>query len=112
MIPSTSAARATTKAKDTAEESKPEAMADKLPEGFFDDAKMDAKVGRISDQGDEIVSRLLSVIVTVACLLCLISSCGLLCMLAHTYPHKPQRKNKMTICNHQADSPLYLRPSK
>ena len=49
MIPSTSAAPATTKAKDTAEESKPEAMADKLPEGFFDDAKMDAKVRILSN---------------------------------------------------------------
>ena len=27
-------------------------------------------------------------------------------MLAHTYLHKPTRKNKLTMCNHQADSPL------
>ena len=31
-------------------------------------------------------------------------------MLIHTYPHKPLRKIKVTICNHQADSPLYLWP--
>ena len=31
-------------------------------------------------------------------------------MLTHTYPHKPLRKNKVTICNHQADSPLNLWP--
>ena len=31
-------------------------------------------------------------------------------MLTHTYPHKPQRKTKVTICNHQADSPLYVWP--
>ena len=31
-------------------------------------------------------------------------------MLTHTYPHKPLRKNKVTICNHQADSPLYVWP--
>ena len=29
-------------------------------------------------------------------------------MLSHTYPHKPLRKTKVTICNHQADSPLYV----
>ena len=29
-------------------------------------------------------------------------------MLAHTYLHKPLRKIKVTICNHQADSPLYV----
>ena len=29
-------------------------------------------------------------------------------MLTHTYPHKPLRKIKVTICNHQADSPLYV----
>ena len=29
-------------------------------------------------------------------------------MLTHTYPHKPQGRNKVTICNHQADSPLYV----
>ena len=27
-------------------------------------------------------------------------------MLAHTYPHKPPRKNNLIMCNHQADSPL------
>ena len=26
----------------------------------------------------------------------------------YTYPHKPLRKIKVTICNHQADSPLYV----
>ena len=26
-------------------------------------------------------------------------------MLTHTYPHKPLRKIKATICNHQPDSP-------
>ena len=31
-------------------------------------------------------------------------------MLAHTYPHKPLRKMKVTMCNHQADSPLYVWP--
>ena len=31
-------------------------------------------------------------------------------MLAHTYPHKPLRKIKVTICNYQADSPLYVWP--
>ena len=31
-------------------------------------------------------------------------------MLTHTYPHKPLRKTKLTICNHQADSPLYVWP--
>ena len=31
-------------------------------------------------------------------------------MLTHTYPHKPLRKIKVTICNHQADSPLYVWP--
>ena len=31
-------------------------------------------------------------------------------MLTHTYPHKPQKKIKVTICNHQADSPLYVWP--
>ena len=29
-------------------------------------------------------------------------------MLTHTYPHKPLRMIKVTICNHQADSPLYV----
>ena len=29
-------------------------------------------------------------------------------MFGHTYPHKPLRKIKMTICNHQTDSPLYV----
>ena len=29
-------------------------------------------------------------------------------LLIHTYPHKPQSKTKATICNHQADSPLYV----
>ena len=28
--------------------------------------------------------------------------------LAHTYPHKPLRKIKVIICNHQAGSPLYV----
>ena len=32
-------------------------------------------------------------------------------MLTHTYPHKPLRKIEMTICNHQADSKLYVRPN-
>ena len=32
-------------------------------------------------------------------------------MLTHTYPHcKPLVKTKVTICNHQADSPLYVWP--
>ena len=31
-------------------------------------------------------------------------------MLAHIYPHKPLTKNKVTICNHQADRPLYVWP--
>ena len=31
-------------------------------------------------------------------------------MLTHTYPHKPMRKIKVTICNHQTDSPLYVGP--
>ena len=31
-------------------------------------------------------------------------------MSTHTYLHKPLRKIKVTICNHQADSPLYVRP--
>ena len=31
-------------------------------------------------------------------------------MLTHTYQHKPLRKIKVTICNHQADSPLYVWP--
>ena len=29
-------------------------------------------------------------------------------MLTHTYPHKPLRKIAMSICNHQADSQLYV----
>ena len=29
-------------------------------------------------------------------------------MLTHTYPHIHLRKIKVTICNHQADSPIYL----
>ena len=29
-------------------------------------------------------------------------------MLTHTYLLKPLRKIKMTVCNHQADSPLYV----
>ena len=32
-------------------------------------------------------------------------------VLTHTYPHKPPRKTKVTICNHQADSPLYVWPN-
>ena len=31
-------------------------------------------------------------------------------MLTHTYPHKPLMKIKVTICNHQAGSPLYVWP--
>ena len=33
-------------------------------------------------------------------------------VLTHTctYLHKPLRKIKVTICNHQADSPLYVWP--
>ena len=31
-------------------------------------------------------------------------------MLTHTYPHKPRRKTEVTICNHQADSPLCVWP--
>ena len=31
-------------------------------------------------------------------------------MLTHTYPHKPLRKIKVVICNHQADNPLYMWP--
>ena len=31
-------------------------------------------------------------------------------MLTYTYPHKPLRKIKVTICNRQADSPLYVWP--
>ena len=31
-------------------------------------------------------------------------------VLTHTYLHKPVRKIKVTICNHQADSPLYVGP--
>ena len=31
-------------------------------------------------------------------------------MLKHTYPHKPLGKIIVTICNHQADSPLYVSP--
>ena len=27
-------------------------------------------------------------------------------MFTHTYPHKPLRKTKVTICNHQTDGPL------
>ena len=29
-------------------------------------------------------------------------------VLTHIYPHKPLRKIKVTTCNHQADSPLYV----
>ena len=29
-------------------------------------------------------------------------------MLTHTYPHKPMTKIKVTICNQQAESPLYV----
>ena len=32
-------------------------------------------------------------------------------MLTHIYPHKPLRKIEVTICNHQADSPLYVWPN-
>ena len=32
-------------------------------------------------------------------------------MLTHTYPHKSLRKIKVTICNHQADNSLYVRPN-
>ena len=31
-------------------------------------------------------------------------------MLTHTYTQKPMRKIKVTICNYQADSPLYVWP--
>ena len=31
-------------------------------------------------------------------------------MLTHTYQHKPPIKIKVTICNHQADSSLYVWP--
>ena len=31
-------------------------------------------------------------------------------MLTHTYPHKPLKKIYVTMCNHQADSPLYVWP--
>ena len=31
-------------------------------------------------------------------------------MLTHTYPHKPLGNIEVTICNHQADSPLYVWP--
>ena len=31
-------------------------------------------------------------------------------MLTHTHSHKPPRKINMTICNHQADRPLYVWP--
>ena len=31
-------------------------------------------------------------------------------MLTHTYPHKPLGKIKVTIYNHQADSPFYVWP--
>ena len=31
-------------------------------------------------------------------------------MLTHIYPHKPLRKIEVTICNHQADSPLCVWP--
>ena len=32
-------------------------------------------------------------------------------MLTHTYPHKLLRKIEVTICNHQADSLLYVFPA-
>ena len=32
-------------------------------------------------------------------------------MLTHTYPYKPLRKIEVAICNHQADSPLYVWPN-
>ena len=31
-------------------------------------------------------------------------------MLRNAYPHKALRRNKVTMCNHQADSPLYVWP--
>ena len=31
-------------------------------------------------------------------------------MLTHTNPHKPLRKNKVAICNHQSDRSLYVWP--
>ena len=34
-------------------------------------------------------------------------TCDKVSMLTHTYPHKPPRKSEVTLCNHQADSPLY-----
>ena len=30
------------------------------------------------------------------------------CMLTHTYLHKPLKKIKVTLCNHKADSLLYV----
>ena len=43
----------------------------------------------------------------IGCLSCLLH---LNSMLTHMYTHQPLRKIKMTICNHQADSPLYVWP--
>ena len=31
-------------------------------------------------------------------------------VLTHTYPHKPVRKIKVTVCYLQVDSPIYLWP--
>ena len=31
-------------------------------------------------------------------------------MLAYTYPHKPLRNTKVTMCNHQANNPLHVWP--
>ena len=31
-------------------------------------------------------------------------------LLTHTYPHKPLRKIKVTMRNHQVDSPFYVWP--
>ena len=31
-------------------------------------------------------------------------------ILTHTFPHKPLRNIKVAICNHQADSPLFVWP--
>ena len=46
--------------------------------------------------------------------LCMISEFSLggdkVSMLTHIYPHKPQGNIEVTICNHQADSPLFVWP--
>ena len=35
---------------------------------------------------------------------------GKVSMLTHTYPYKPLKKIKVTICNQQADRQLYVWP--